>query len=308
MTVKQLRAFLAVAQTLSFTQACERLHLSQPALSLAIKGLEESLGGRLLMRTTRSVNLTPEGESLLPLAKRLLADWEDTEEAMRQRFTLQLGRVAIAAMPSFACNLLPGVLMAFRERYPRINVTVHDVINEHVIDMVHRQQVELGIAFEPDEESGLHFTPLFTERFVALVAKDSPLAECKRIAWSTLLEHDFITLQRPSMVRHLLEQQLAAQGDPLPVAFESHQLVTVGNMVASGLGVSAVPALCAAQMMQLGARCVALEQPIVECPIGVVTPWHHKLSVAAQALQEVLSDTAAGAGETARRRPSTATL
>lgn len=60
MTVKQLRAFLAVAQTLSFTQACERLHLSQPALSLAIKGLEDSLGGKLLIRSTRSVRLTPE--------------------------------------------------------------------------------------------------------------------------------------------------------------------------------------------------------------------------------------------------------
>lgn len=59
MTVKQLRAFLAVAQTLSFTQACERLHLSQPALSLAIKGLEDALGGKLLLRSTRSVRLTP---------------------------------------------------------------------------------------------------------------------------------------------------------------------------------------------------------------------------------------------------------
>src|SRR5690625_6609937 len=73
MTVKQLRAFLAVAQTLSFTRACERLHLSQPALSLAIKGLEETLGGPLLIRSTRSVRLTPEGEALLPLAKRLQA-------------------------------------------------------------------------------------------------------------------------------------------------------------------------------------------------------------------------------------------
>ncbi len=66
MTVKQLRAFLAVAQTLSFTQACERLHLSQPALSLAIKGLEDSLGGKLLIRSTRSVRLTPRGSVPTP--------------------------------------------------------------------------------------------------------------------------------------------------------------------------------------------------------------------------------------------------
>ncbi len=114
MTVKQLRAFLAVAQSLSFAQAGERLHLSQPALSLAIKSLEESLGGPLLERTTRSVSLTPEGETLLPLALRLLADWDNTEELLRQHFTLQLGKVSIAAMPSFAGNLLPLVLKTFR--------------------------------------------------------------------------------------------------------------------------------------------------------------------------------------------------
>ncbi len=155
MTVKQLRAFLAVAQTLSFTQACERLHLSQPALSLTIKGLEDTLGGRLLNRSTRSVRLTPEGESLLPLAKRLLADWDNTEEILRQRFTLRLGSVAVAAMPSFAGNQLPALLASFRRRHPGINVTVHDVINEDVIDMVRQGRVELGIAFEPEASDTL---------------------------------------------------------------------------------------------------------------------------------------------------------
>lgn len=118
MTVKQLRAFWAVAQSLSFAVACERLHLSQSALSLTIKSLEEGLGGRLFTRTTRNVTLTPEGESLLPLARRLLADWDNAEDEIRQRFTLQRGRVTIAAMPSFAGNLLPPILKNFRTRYP----------------------------------------------------------------------------------------------------------------------------------------------------------------------------------------------
>ncbi|RUA21916.1 hypothetical protein DSL92_08985 [Billgrantia gudaonensis] len=64
------------------------------------------------------MRLTPEGETLLPLAKRMLADWDNTEELLRQRFTLQLGRVAVAAMPSFACNRLPPALRVFRERFP----------------------------------------------------------------------------------------------------------------------------------------------------------------------------------------------
>lgn len=288
MTVKQLRAFLAVAQSLSFAQACERLHLSQPALSLAIKSLEESLGGQLLVRTTRSVALTPEGETLLPLARRLLADWDNAEEVMHQHFTLQLGKVSIAAMPSFAGNLLPAVLRTFRDRHPKVNVAVHDVINEQVLEMVRNRRVELGIALEPDSLDGLIFTPFYTDRFVAVLPADSPLANEARITWEQLLEDHFITLQRPSAVRLLLEDQLASRHGRLPVAFESHQLVTVGRMVAEGLGVSAVPRLCRQQMEELGARCVALEEPRIERRVGLFCLAEHQLSSAAQALSDVL--------------------
>lgn len=291
MTVKQLRAFLAVAQTLSFTQACERLHLSQPALSLTIKGLEETLGGPLLIRSTRSVRLTPEGEILLPLAKRLLAEWDNTEELLRQRFTLQLGRVALAAMPSLACNRLPSALRVFRERFPRVNVTVHDVINEQVIDMVRSQQVELGIAFEPETQEGIDFLPLFDDTFIAVVPCQSLLASAPAVGWQALLAHDFITLQRPSMVRILLEQALAQRNIELPVAFESHQLATVGRMVASGLGVSAVPSLCREQMHELGARCLPLRDPQISRTVGVVVGHGQELSIAARALNDVLRTT-----------------
>ncbi|RAR60265.1 LysR family carnitine catabolism transcriptional activator [Onishia taeanensis] len=293
MTVKQLRAFLAVAQTLSFTRACDRLHLSQPALSLTIKGLEDSLGGPLLIRSTRRVSLTPEGEALVPLAKRLIADWDNTEERLRQHFTLELGRVAIAAMPSFACNLLPDALMAFRHRFPRINVTVHDVINEEVIEMVRRERVELGIAFAPEATDDLAFTPLFTDRFVAVVPPASALASEASLSWSALLGEDLIALQRPSMVRRLLEQALASRGIALTVAFESHQLATVGRMVASGLGVSAVPSLCTPQMQALGARCLPLHDPAIVHDVGLLSHQDRKLSVAAQALAEVLQTTVA---------------
>lgn len=288
MTVKQLRAFLAVAQSLSFAQACERLHLSQPALSLSIKNLEESLGGQLLARTTRSVSLTPEGATLLPIARRLLADWDNAEELLRQHFTLQLGKVAIAAMPSFAGNLLPVALKAFRERHPKVNVAVHDVINEQVLEMLRNRRVELGIAFEPESLDGLDFTPFYSDRFVAVVPADSPLAERAEVTWEQLLRESFITLQRPSAVRLLLEERIAAQHGKLPVAFESHQLVTVGRMVAQGLGVSAVPSLCIQQMEELGARCVALNGPQMERRVGLLRLAEHKLSTAAQALADIV--------------------
>ena len=295
MTLKQIRAFLAVAQSLSFAVACERLHLSQSALSLTIKALEEGLGGRLFSRNTRNVALTPEGESLLPLARRLIADWDNADDEMRQRFTLQRGRVTLAAMPSFAGNLLPPILKTFRARYPNVNVTVNDVINEQVLEMVRDRHVELGVAFEPLQGSSLAFTPLYLDRFVAVVPLDSPLAQRNEIQWPTLLEQPFITLQRPSTVRVMLEEHLQARGMKLPVEFESHQLATVGRMVASGLGVSAVPALCVGQMHELGARCITLGDPVVERAIGVLTKPGHELSAAAQALFDTLKDQDLGA-------------
>ena len=300
MTLKQIRAFLAVAQSLSFAVACERLHLSQSALSLTIKALEEGLGGRLFSRNTRNVALTPEGESLLPLARRLVADWDNAEDEMRQRFTLQRGRVTLAAMPSFAGNLLPPILKTFRARYPNVNVTVNDVINEQVLEMVRDRHVELGVAFEPMQGSSLAFTPLYLDRFVAVVPLDSPFAQHDEIHWETLLEQPFITLQRPSTVRVMLEEHLQARGMKLPVEFESHQLATVGRMVASGLGVSAVPALCVGQMHELGARCITLSDPVIERAIGVLTKPGHELSAAAQALFDTLRDQDIGAQLTAK--------
>ena len=288
MNVKQLRAFITVAKYQSFAQAGEHLHVSQPALSLTIKALEDNFGGALLTRTTRSVSLTPEGEVLLPLARRLLADWDDTEEMLRQRFTLQLGRVSVAAMPAFAGNLLPRSLKVFRQRYPKVNVTVHDVINEQVLELVRHRRVELGIGFEPENLDGLRFHPLYLDRFVAVVPADSPLASQPQVTWQDLLAQDFIALQRPSAVRLLMEQNVAASHGKLTAAFESHQLSTVGRMVANGLGVSAVPALCINQMQELGARCVALVEPRVERRIGVIALADHKLSTAAQALLDVV--------------------
>ena len=288
MTIKQLRAFLAVAQTLSFVQACERLHLSQPALSLAIKALEGSLGGALFVRSSRSVQLTPEGEALLAMAPQLLADWDNARDSMRQHFALDIGRVTIAAIPSFAGNLLPRALARFVERHPRIDVAIHDVINEHVLDMVRGGRVELGIAFEPYHLERLRFSPFYTDRFVAAVPPDSRLAARARIDWQQLLGERFITLQRPSAVRVLLEDALAGMRLELPVAFECHQLATVGRMVAQGLGASAVPGFCVPQMTELGACCRPLAQPVIERRIGLLTRDDRRLSTAAQALCEVL--------------------
>jgi LysR family carnitine catabolism transcriptional activator len=287
MTGKQLRVFVALAETLNFAAAANRVHLSQPALSLSLKNLETEVGGRLVARTTRHVRLTPEGESLLPRARQLLADWEATEQMLRQRFTLQRGHVTVAVMPAFAGNVLPGVLTAYRQTYPKVDVAILDVIHEEVLDLVAQGRVELGIGFEPESAEELQFVPLFLDRFVAALPRRESFQRVRRISWRQLLIHPFITLQRPSMVRRLLEERLRQSGLELTVSMESHQLATVGSLVAAGLGVSAVPALCARQMSLLGARCVPLQGPTIERCVGLVMRRGAELSVAARALHDI---------------------
>ncbi len=288
MNIKQLRAFLAVARDLSFAQASERLHLSQSALSLTIKALEEQLGGRLFIRTTRSVALTPEGEVLLPLARRLMADWSQTESALLDHFALKRGLVSLAAMPSFAANRLPPVVKRFRSEYPGIKVRVHDVINEDVVDRVRERRVEMGIAFRPPADPAIEFIPLYMDRFHAVLPADSPFTGSRELEWPTLLGMPFIALQEPSTVRLMMEERLASENLSLSVEIETHQLTTVGRMVACGLGVSAVPQLCVGQMHELGARCVPLSHPVLEQEVGLLVRPDAELSAAAAAFRDLL--------------------
>ncbi len=287
-TIKQVRAFVAVSNTQSFAEACGLINLSQPALSIAIKNLEADLGGPLLTRTTRTLSLTPEGKEFLPVAERLLHDWDNALEDVHNLFALRRGKITIAAMPSFACNQLPQAFVAFRKQYPEVNITVQDVVAEQVVDLVRAGRVEIGISFEPGDSEDLRFTPLFQDKFLAVLppqtANDSPTV----IDWTTLLRQDFIALQKPAKMRALLDTTLEKHGLQLSVAFETNQLVTIGRMVACGLGVSAVPALCREQMQEMGAVCRDLENPSITRQVGIITRRRYPLSVAAHALEDVI--------------------
>ncbi len=129
----------------------------------------------------------------------------------------------------------------------------------------------------------LSFEPLFVDRFMAIVPADSdPEARRSSVSWTQLLTHDFITLQRPSSMRRLLEDSLATKGIELRVALECHQLATVGQLVAAGLGVSVVPSLCQRQMSALGVCCLPVQRPSVRKAVGLITRRDQQLSTAAR--------------------------
>ncbi len=290
-TLKQVRAFVAVVQSGSFADAAAVIHLSQPALSSAIKTLENTLGGNLLLRTTRTFALTPEGESFYPVAIRLLADWDGALDNLHNRFALREGKISIAAMPSFAGNQLPIALRHFKDAYPAVTIALNDVIAEEVVAMVRSGRVELGISFDPGETDDLIFTPLFEDRFIAVLPDGHPLLKQKQVSASKLLASDFIALQPPSRVSQLIAAEFTSRGLSWSPVFETHQLTTIGRMVANGLGVSVVPSLCREQMNELGAHCLPLVRPSIRQQVGLISHRRYPLSAACEAMADTLKQT-----------------
>lgn len=287
-TIKQLKAFVAVAQTRSFAEAGERLHLSQPALSIALKNMEDVVGGKLLARTTRTLSLTPEGEAFLPSAQRLLADWDNAISDLHNLFAMRRGKLTIASMASFSINKLPQALQHFRAHYPHINITVQDVVAEEVVDMVQKGRVEVGITFDLEEFDDLHFQPLFADKFYLVAPNGHPLLQKKDVTWQDLQDHPFIALQRPSAMRQMIDQTTAERGVTLTVEFEAQQLSSIGAMVASNLGISVIPSLAVQQMQNLGAQTRLLTRPQVNRQVGILTRRRYPLSSAANALVDAL--------------------
>ena len=241
MTLKQLKAFLVLARTLNYANAANELCLSQSALSLSIKTLEEELGGKLFKRNTRRVEITLEGQSLIPYAKKLLANWEDMEKDVKQRFKLNRGTLNIASMPFATHAVLPEVMHDFAQQHPNISFSIHDITNEKIIEKVQEGIFEIGICFEPKANDQLIFQPLFNEDFLALLPKHHVLAKQKSVTWLELCSYPFVTLQNPSIIRHVIEEHCAALQVVLDLKVECHQISSLSHFVAYGMGVSAIP-------------------------------------------------------------------
>jgi LysR family carnitine catabolism transcriptional activator len=290
-TLKQVRAFLAIAQVKSFAEACELLHISQPALSITIKNLEETVGGKLIARSTRAVALTPEGELFLPVAKRLLNDFDSAFVELHERFSLKRGNLSFAVMPSFASTLLPKKLLTFNNQYPAVKIKVHDVIAEDAVAMVRSDKVEFAISFDPGSCDDLNFQTLFTDKFIAVFPQNHPLTKLNNteiIQWQQLSQYPFVTLQRPSSIRLLLDETLAKQGIFLNISFETNQLATVVQMVANNLGISIIPSLYQQQLSALNLNYCEIDEPTISRRVGIISKRRHTLSHASSEFLKIL--------------------
>lgn len=286
---KNMQAFVEVAQCSTFADAAKKLFISQPALSSSIKNMESQLGGKLFNRSTRRLELTPEGKLFLPKAQRILADYDGAIDDLKALFTAQKGSLVVSAMPSFAEGPLSEIMRRFSQNFPNISIRVLDVVMEQAIDNVLQGRAELGFVFAPQLTQGLVFTPLMKDKFCAIMPVDHPLASGISCDLKMLSKYPFVAMNRESSIRKWLDEAMLHAQLKFDTVAEASQLGTIGQLVVNKIGVAIVPQLCQPQMQKKGLVCLPIQDLSMHKEIGVLHKDSGNLSIAAKALLGLLA-------------------
>ncbi|MET9562844.1 LysR substrate-binding domain-containing protein [Streptomyces tauricus] len=241
-SLSQLRAFAAVAEHLHFRDAAAALGMSQPALSGAVSALEETLGVTLVERTTRKVLLSPAGERLAVRAKAVLAEvgaLMEEAEAVRAPFT---GVLRLGVIPTVAPYLLPTVLRLVHDRYPALDLQVHEEPTSNLLDGLLTGRLDLLLLAVPLGVPGVVELPLFDEDFVLVTPLDHRLGGREGIPREALRELNLLLLDEGHCLRdQALDICREAGRADAPVTTTAAGLSTLVQLVAGGLGVTLLP-------------------------------------------------------------------
>ncbi len=245
MDLVALRSFVTVVEEASFSRAAERLHVAQPAVSQQVRRLERQLGAALLRRSTRRVDLTPAGERLLPRARSILADVERAAAEVGLVEGGLAGRVAVGFVGTATYDLLPRVARTVRAQLPEVELELHgERLSPALVEDLVSRRLDVAVMRDPDPDPSLAVRPLRSERLVAALPVDHPLAGSQPVELSALRGSAFVT--HPSGHRSVMYDAVmqACRGVGLLPAevVEVRETATLVAFVAAGIGVALVPA------------------------------------------------------------------
>lgn len=286
LSTRELQAFIALAEQKHFTRAAEQCFLSQSAFSALIQGLETELGTRLFERSTRHVDLTPEGRVFEESARRLLAEFTLAREELKDHVEKRKGRVTVAALPSLAAGWLPLVLKEFRDSYPGVSTELSDTLSDECLDLVRRGRADFALCAAGAEMAGLKAEPLCTDDFYVVMHKDHPLARRKALVAGDLANQPFIHLSRTSSVRQLLDA--AMHPARISGIMEVAHLASVASLVSNNIGISVIPFLALFQFSLPNLVVRPLRQPKIVRTIYIIRQNDKQLSAAADAFLALL--------------------
>jgi DNA-binding transcriptional LysR family regulator len=287
-SLRQLRAFVAVADSGGFAAAAGRLHLTPSALSLLIRDLERHMQVRLFDRTTRTTSLTVAGEEFLPLAQKVLEDLARALDSTRDLEQKKRGSVRIACTPLYAATTLPEIVLRYRRRYPAIAVYVLDSLNLQATSRVVSGEADFAIAPQRATHPDLEQEILMSDRIRLVCREDHPLAELKRVTWSRVLSYPFLSLT-PDFT-HRLQTDLLRHSPTLSLipAHEVSLITSVLGMVQSGFGVTAQPSRVQRLLGAFDLVSRPLVSPTVDRHLSIYSPRARGLSPAAESFKEFL--------------------
>lgn len=281
LTLQQLEAFEKVASLASFRAAAQALFVAQPALSRTIRLAEEVLGTRLFDRDTRHVELTPSGRELLPIARRILQEFDSAFSELSQFMDGRRGQVAIAALPSVGVALLPREVAALSRQLPDVGFTLEEAAAEPLLKMVEDGRVDFGITVEPRADARLRYTHLLDDEFMLVCQRGDPLAPRKSVPWSVFASRPFIWSSSQGSVAPIVTSVMLRHGIEVTQGLQYPSVAVAGAMVAEGLGITALPRLAMGLVASPDVVAVPLIRPAVSRRIGIVTRAGRSLSPAA---------------------------
>ena len=286
LTLRQLRAFVALAHAHSFTAAAAQLHLTQSALSALVRELESEVGSRLFDRTTRSVDINAAGRELLPVAERVLRDLEGGVQAVRELRLNHRGSLTIAATPWLAASFVPAVCAQLKQRFPALRLRVHDRLAADNLQSVRAGDADLAIGSFGPVSDDILLTPIVSGRVGVAVPADHPFATRRSLRLADLKDQPLILLSRDSAFRAAVDHALAQAGLAPQPAFEVAYLGTAIGLVEAGLGIAPCPSHVAPSLQRSGLKFIPLA-PRLDSSVAMATLKGRALSAAAQAFREV---------------------
>ncbi|USA43188.1 LysR family transcriptional regulator [Spongiibacter taiwanensis] len=291
MDTQSLHAFLAVAESQSFSLAAETLHITQPAVSKRISALEKQLDCRLFDRIGRNVHLTEAGRALLPQCRRIL---QDIKEAVRSIHDLQgevSGRLSMGISHHIGLHRLPPVLREFSRRHPNVQLDIDFMDSERAHDRILHGEMDLAvITLSPVADQQLLSFAVWEDPLMVIVAADHPLAKVEEVTPAMLSPYTAIPPGLNTYTGQIIKDLFDAQGLQMTIGMSTNYLETIKVMVEIGLGWSILPLT----LVDDGVVALPLKGMPLSRTLGCVHHRSRSLSNAAQAFIALLEIEANG--------------
>ena len=236
MELRQLEYFQMASRLKNITRAAERLRVSQPNITVAIKKLEGELGIQLFDRSQKQLSLTPEGAVFLGRVEVALRNIQDAVLEVNDYKQLQKGTIKIGIPPMMGAYLFPKIFSSFQRRYSHLDVYLHEEGSVAIREQLERDELDFGIIIVPDSSPNLQLLPMVRSQVVCCVPEGSDLAGRKAITLQDIENQNLIMLKEGSFLRQTMLQKMKAAGVTPNIVLESNQVVTIMGLVESGVG------------------------------------------------------------------------